>query len=90
MKKIKLITLCMAMSIGAMAQNVVTKNSDGDYVSLKTQREVSPPKPMGKYFVDGKGKRYPILLSAKGRMFYERTSAKTQKVYKVYIKEEGK
>jgi hypothetical protein len=90
MKKIKLITLCMAMSIGAMAQNVVTKNSDGDYVSLKTQREFSPPKPMGGYFVDSKGKKYPIFISAKGRMYYERTSAKTQKVYKVYIKEEGK
>jgi len=71
------------------AQNA-TKGKDGNFYALAaTDKAKTGGKETGKFFIDKDGKKYSVLESAKGKLFYIRTS-KTGNSYKVYIKTESK
>ncbi len=69
------------------AQQKVVKDKDGNYRTEKVIHKADSAKATGSYFVTSKGDKYPVLRSKAGKLFYERTSSKTGKKYKVYIKE---
>lgn len=74
-----LTTLAILICLTASAQTV--KDSSGNYHAQRSETA----KPTGKTFTDSKGVVYPLLISARGKLFYLRTS-KTGNIYKVYIK----
>ena len=85
MKKIIILAAILISFNGLFAQNAV-KTKDGNYIALKaTGTTKDSNKQTGKTFTDTKGVKYPVMESAKGKLFYVKTS-KTGNEYKVYIK----
>jgi len=79
----------LLISSTTTAQNA-TKDKDGNFYALAApERPKDTGKETGKTFTDRDGKKYAVLESAKGKLFYIRTS-KTGNSYKVYIKTESK
>jgi len=74
----------MLLTIGAQGQHII-KDANGNYTSVKKQKV--EPTSIGKTYTDSKGVVYPIYKGAKGGMFIIRTSAKTNKTYKQYLKD---
>lgn len=88
MKKLAIIILLLTATIyPAQAQTEVVKNRDGNFVSLKTPRVKYQPQLTSIFYVDSKGVNHQVYVTDSGRYFYIRTSAKTQKEYRVYLKE---
>lgn len=88
MKKLILsIAIMFALGVTAKAQTVV-KDAQGNYHAVKKDStSASAGKPTGQTFTDTKGQVYPILISARGKLYYERTAKTSGNIYKVYIKE---
>jgi hypothetical protein len=85
MKKV-MIMAALLLSGMAYGQNV-TKDAAGNFHAIKTEARVQDPgKPMGKTYTDSKGKKYPVYVSKTGKMFVLRTSAKSGKEYRQYLK----
>jgi len=79
----------LLISFAATAQNA-TKGKDGNFYALAApEKPKDAGKETGKTFTDRDGKKYAVLESAKGKLFYIRTS-KIGNSYKVYIKTESK
>lgn len=76
------ILLCFADNL--MAQNAKV-DGNGNYVSVKVQKDKEPAKETGSTFTDNKGNVYPVYVSKNGKLFYQRTS-KAGNVYKAYLK----
>ena len=81
-KVIILLSAVFVLSLAGSAQNSKV-NASGNYVSVAKVRE--PAKNSGKTFTDSKGIVYPVLESAKGKLFYTRVS-KAGNEYNVYLK----
>jgi len=61
--------------------------SDGNYKAITRARlEQTKPKDTGKTYTDSKGVKYPVYQGPKGGLFIYRTSQKTGKEYKYYLK----
>jgi hypothetical protein len=84
MKKLSIIITIMLLTFGAQCQHI-KMDANGNYTSVKKQK--SEPTNIGKTYTDSKGVVYPIYKGAKGGMFIIRTSAKTNKTYKQYLKD---
>ena len=80
-----IIILLILCASTANAQTKVKKEADGNYTTITQSKEVSY-KPTGS-FITVKDNKYPVYESSKGKLFYFRTSKKSGKQYKVYIKE---
>ena len=78
------ILLCLAG--GVTAQQKVTKDAQGNYLAVSTKKE-SKVTATGKTYTDRKGKKYPVYVTEKGRLFCTKVSAKTGKEYKYYLTE---
>ena len=79
-------TVGIAGAQTTVVQDTVTKN----YYAASTAKAKQADKLTGSHFIDSKGNSYPVYESAKGKLYYKRVSAKTQKTYKVYISTEAK
>lgn len=81
----------LLLILGCLADNLfaqkVTKDADGNYVSVSTKRETKA-KDTGKVFIDKQGKRYPVYVSENGKLFCMRVSKKTNKEYRYYLTEQ--
>lgn len=86
MKKSIIITALLLVGAIAQAQTKVVKDASGNYVQLK-RVDSSENKPTGHNFIDKEGKSYPMYISARGKLYYLRTS-KAGNVYKAYVKED--
>jgi hypothetical protein len=85
MKKAIAIFAIMFAAFTANAQKVTT-DAAGNYVAVKTAAKAAEPaKPTRKTYTDTKGNVYPVMVSAKGKLFVIRTS-KAGKEYKQYLK----
>lgn len=85
MKKLIILSIVLISFNSLFAQNA-TIDKAGNYVALNVGKIADKSnKPTGKTFTDNKGNKYPVMESAKGKLFYVRTS-KTGNEYKVYIK----
>lgn len=83
-QSIVIIIAYLLFCLAGKAQNV-TKDSNGNYIAVKSIVKRDSATNTGKTFTDTKGNVYPVLISAKGRLFYVRTS-KAGNDYKVYLK----
>lgn len=84
MKKIITVLAIVLCAFTATAQNA-TKDAAGNYTAVKHTSVKPAVKSTGKTFTDVNGKVYPVYESAKGKLYYVRTS-KSGNEYKVYIK----
>jgi len=64
------------------------KEVNGIYTTVSTAKAKTPDVKTGKFFVDSKGKKYPVYLSVNDKLYYIRVSKKTGKAYRVYLKVE--
>ena len=85
MRKLMLMVV-FAMMVSAVAAQTVKKDSLGNYVTVKTVK--MPDKKTGDFFMN-KGVKYPIYVSKNGKYYVIRTSKKTGKEYKQYLKLEN-
>jgi hypothetical protein len=67
------------------AQVVVVRDSSGNYIPLTQPHAKVVSVFTGKYYITG-GKWYPVFKTSTNKLFIMRTSQKTAKVYKVYLK----
>lgn len=85
MKKIIIsILIFVAATCTVRAQNAKV-DASGNYTALAPSASKEPGKETGKTFTDGKGTKYPVLISSKGKLYYIRTS-KAGNEYKAYLK----
>lgn len=85
MKHITILIVIILAYFTSYSQNAKVDGS-GNYVAIKAVKTaVDNNKPTGRTFTDAKGAVYPVLESAKGKLFYVKTSAAGNQ-YKVYIK----
>lgn len=87
MKKICLMAVLAIMVLGLDAQTFVKKDSLGNYITMKSVK--TEDKKTGEFFKDSKGIKYPIYVSSNGKYYVIRTSKKTGKEYKSYLKLEN-
>jgi hypothetical protein len=85
MKRIILLAFILGLFNPSIGQNV-RKTADGNYVAISTAKTKDNGKQTGKTYTDAKGKVYPVFITAKGKLFITRTSAKTGKDYRFYLK----
>lgn len=89
MKKIITALLLLCLTTGIKAQNA-QRTKDGNFVALTaTPKGKDAGKDTGKTFTDRDGKKYPVFESAKGKLYYIRTS-KNGNEYRAYIRTETK
>lgn len=85
MKKLIIITSFLLSITTIKAQNA-TQDAKGNYIAIKTANTATDStKATGKTFTDTRGIVFPVMVSAKGKLFYMRTS-KSGTQYKAYIK----
>lgn len=82
MKRLFVLMIIAFGSLTVSAQNAKADGS-GNYVAVSAAK--APAKNTGKTFTDTQGKKYPVYESARGKLYYMRTS-KAGKEYKVYLK----
>lgn len=71
------------MGASAMAQRKVVQDANGNY-KVVSRDTAGTNKPTGKSFTDDKGVSHPVYISAKGKLYYMRTS-RNGNVYKSYF-----
>lgn len=76
-----LLMAVMLLIAAPAAGQTVTKDANGNYVSVKRAETATKT---GQTYTDSKGVVYDVYKSAKGKLFYYRTS-KAGNVYKAYI-----
>jgi hypothetical protein len=83
--KSKLLFAVLFLSLGALAQKaVLQKDSNGNYVEVKTTRSHKEAVLTGNVFLKD-GVKYPIYQSASGKFFIIKKSKKTGKEYHQYL-----
>jgi len=74
--------LFMALALTVSAQKV-EKKADGNYYAVLDTAKVSA----NSFYVDNKGKTWPLYITKTGKLYYIKNSAKTGKEYKAYLKQ---
>lgn len=74
----------MALSVVTFSQKV-TKQSDGNYVQVKSEKSKGY-KPEGAFYTDKDGFKYTVYRSDKGKLFIFKVSKNTGKEYRYYLK----
>ena len=77
--------LLVGLFLTSFSQTKV-KEVNGVYTTVSTAKAKTPDTNTGKFFVDAKGKKFPVYKSANDKLYYIRISAKTNKPYRVYLK----
>ena len=85
MKK-SIIFAALLWATSATAQNV-TVDSNGNFHAVAAASK--PPIPTVYTYTDNKGKVWPVFVTEKGIPYVIRTSAKTGKEYRYYLKTEA-
>lgn len=83
MKKLILIASLFTV-LTAHAQQKVIKDAQGNY-KVASGRDTTAGKATGHKITDKEGKVHPVLISARGKLYWLRTS-RNGNVYKCYIK----
>lgn len=88
MKTIIVFFLMLMLAVGAKAQSYVREGKQFTAVKAANNSSTGELKSTGFTFKDTKGKTYNIYMSKSGSCFVIKTSAKTGKEYKYYMKPE--
>lgn len=87
MKQILLLAF-MLLNFTTFAQNA-RKGTDGNFYAIKSSKTTSKAATLtSKYYFDSKGVKYSVYVTEKGKYYVLRTSKKTGKEYKQYLKTE--
>lgn len=87
MKTLLFVLLLFAgLTVNAQPQikSTVRVDSVGNYYSITAPRVKGIDTPTGKYFMDSKGIKYPIVKTSTGRLVYYKLS-RNGNIYKVYL-----
>jgi hypothetical protein len=84
MKKVIFTAVLLALSLCVNAQSKVSRDAEGNFYSASKAK--SEPKKTQYFYTDSKGNKYEVYESANGAFFIIRTSSKTGKQYKQYLK----
>lgn len=87
----KRMVVCLALMLltsGAYAQSV-RRDASGNFVAVSSAKARVKPKKTTNTYTDSKGKRWDVYVTDKGRYFVIKTSAKTGKEYRYYLKTEN-
>ncbi len=76
----------LALLNGLFAQSLVKKDTNGIYKSISRPDTIKSYKATNEYFIDSKGIKYPVYKTKEGKYFVLRTSKKTGKQYREYLK----
>ena len=77
--------LLLVLAIGLAANAQTYTRSGNTFASAKSVKAKAEPVKTKFTWKDGKGKEYPVYISAKGSCFVIKTSSKTGKEYKNYL-----
>jgi hypothetical protein len=80
----KLFTIISLFVVMTAQAQTITKDAAGNYHAV-SRRDTTANKPTGKTFTDTKGKVYPVFISSRGKLYYNRVS-RNGNTYKAYIK----
>ena len=83
MKKLIISIVILIVSLACNAQKVQI-DANGNYYAVKAIKPTAQS--TNTTFTDTKGIVYPVFQSAKGKLYYVRTSKNTGTEYKVYLK----
>jgi hypothetical protein len=83
MKRIPLFMFFLTSGLFSVAQKV-TIDKNGNYIAVKDS--AAPDTKTGKTYTDTKGIKYPVYATKAGKLYVIKTSAKTGKSYKMYLK----
>lgn len=73
-------------SFTAISQTIVTKDANGNYVTLKQPKKASSDKKTGDKFVLSSGESLDIYESKNGKLYVIRVSKGSGNEYKQYLK----
>lgn len=85
MKKLSFLFLAVLLSLSCVCQTKVKKDLQGNYTTARETGTTTPTRETGKFLILKDGTKLPVLLTSKGKLFVNRTSKKTGKVYKQYL-----
>ena len=76
----------LALLNGLFAQSLVKKDNNGFYKSVSRPDTTIGYSATNEHFIDSKGVKYPVFKTKEGKYFVLRTSKKTGKQYREYLK----
>jgi hypothetical protein len=76
----------LALLNGLFAQSLVKKDTNGFYTAIFRPDTTIGYSATNEYFIDSKGTKYTVYRTKAGKYFVLRTSKKTGKQYKEYLK----
>lgn len=86
MKKVIIVLGLFLASSVAFSQAKVTKDANGNFVTLKSPKKESTDKKTGQTFTNAKGETFDVWESERGKLYVIRTSKESGKEYKQYLK----
>ena len=78
--------LFLSLLNGLFAQSVVKRNNLGQFEHITPARDSVSYAPTKEIFVDSKGEKYTVYQTKNGKYFVLRTSKKTGKKYREYLR----
>lgn len=78
------IVLSILFCLGGIAQTNIKIDTKGNYIAVATKDTTAIN--TGKTYTDLKGIVSPVFANKKGKLFVVKTSKKTGKIYKQYLK----
>jgi len=81
-----IVLILLLAFIGAMGQSIVKRNNLGQFQTVSSRPDSLNYSPTNEKFVDSKGTIYTVYRTKNGKYFVLRTSKKTGKQYREYLK----
>lgn len=73
------------LACACVGQTKVKKDLQGNYTTARETGIATPARETGKFLILKDGTKLPVLLTSKVKLFVNRTSKKTGKVYRQYL-----
>lgn len=85
MRKISFFIVAFLLCCACMGQTKVKKDLQGNYVNARETGTTAKAKETGKFLILKTGEKLPVFETAKGKLYVNRTSKKTGKIYRQYL-----
>jgi len=86
LKLVLFIVLFLSLLNGLFAQSLVKRNEKGQFEHITPAKDSISYVPTKEIFVDSKGEKYTVYQTKNGKYFVLRTSKKTGKKYREYLR----
>lgn len=86
LKLVLFVILFLSLLNGLFAQSLVKRNEKGQFEHISPARDSVTYVPTKEIFVDSKGTKYTVYQTKNGKYFVMRTSKKTGKKYREYLR----